>query len=83
MSDGVQSIQQVKLGHTLKEKKAVREYVEAQRTLNALVQASKDEPEVDRRQALLAARVEVKNTYAKLRGGDLGHARRILAGQES
>lgn len=61
-------------------KRAVTEYVEAQRALNALVRASQDEPEVDRRQALLAARVEVKHTYAKLSGGDLGAARRILAG---
>jgi len=56
----------------------IERYVEAVRTLRALEQAERDEPNLRRRSAIIAARVALKNAEAELNGSMLGAARRAL-----
>ena len=59
----------------------IDQYVEAVRALASLRRAEQEEPEVDRRAAILRARADVKQTEVLLTGGALARARRILNGK--
>lgn len=64
-------------------KNLVEAFVEASRTVNALKAAEKEEGTTPSRSAAITrAKAEQMDIYAQLRGGDLGKARRILAGLE-
>ena len=59
----------------------IDQHVNAVRALAGLRRAEQEEPEVDRRAAILRARADVKQTEALLTGGALARARRILNGK--
>jgi hypothetical protein len=64
-------------------KNLIEAFVEATRTVNALKAAEQDEGKtLERSAAITRAKAEQMDIYTQLRGGDLGKARRILAGLE-